>query len=108
MTNILDVAETFLYDAEKEELVGKCGQGRLSLVAKGSGRVFCLGKQWQLSRVVWAVAKKEDPGNCLIRHINGDEHDNRPGNLRKLTRMANARLNGKRASLPECFRCVEE
>jgi len=94
--NILEAASHFYYDADNETLVGKHGE-RYSLVQSGRfktmQRVPYLGQKWALSRLVWAVVHKEDPGKFLIRHLSEDRYDHRPCNLKKLTAIANGRMN---------------
>lgn len=47
------------------------------------------GTSYLLSRVVYAVANKVDPGKLFVDHINGDPTDDRPSNLRLATNSEN-------------------
>lgn len=47
------------------------------------------GRKYQLHRIIWLLTHGDWPRGC-IDHINGDRTDNRPANLRDVTRQENS------------------
>ena len=79
----------------KEERIGKTWNSRFSgQVAgtpnKGYLMVYLKGSQFAAHRIVWAMAKGEQPP-AVIDHINGNPLDNRIENLRESTPQDNAK-----------------
>lgn len=54
--------------------------------------------QFFVHRLIWRLVHGEDPGPLDVDHINGDQGDNRPCNLRLATRAQNCRNQGPRVT----------
>ena len=54
--------------------------------------------QYFVHRLIWRLVHGEDPGVLDVDHINGDQGDNRPCNLRLATRAENCRNQGPRVT----------
>lgn len=70
---------------EKGDIAGvknKCGY--YVVTVKNSGNIL-------VHRVVWGLLKNEDPGNCVIDHLDGNRENNIITNLRKIMPDENSR-----------------
>lgn len=87
--------ERFNYDPETGSLIWRTSPAirRLGKEAGtesgGHRKVFLLGKQYEVHRVIWAMVTGEWP-STQIDHKNLDGTDNRWGNLRLATKSQNA------------------
>jgi len=53
------------------------------------GSIYFGGKEYALSRIVFALANGYDPGSRDVDHIDGDRSNNNPSNLRAITHAQN-------------------
>jgi hypothetical protein len=67
-----------------------CGKEAFTAIKHGYFSARILGRGYLKHRVIWAFTRGDWPIN-FIDHINGDTRDNRPENLRDVTRQENAR-----------------
>jgi hypothetical protein len=92
--NVDSVRAVYKYEAEDELLRNTVTGRTIDLRTKqkyGYARLKINGISYQLSRIVWAVCKGEDPGTMVIDHIDRDKQNNTIGNLRCVTQADNNR-----------------
>lgn len=92
---LLELAKShFKYCAVRKKLFYRTGIVRGHAVRQRHGNDYLVtsywGLSWRIHRLVWMLANDAPlPHDDEIDHINGMKHDNRAGNLRKVTRGQN-------------------
>lgn len=99
MTSVLDLNAMFSYDRDTGKLFWreqpsnnvKVGEEAGWIDNSGYRRVLWRGAKYQVHRLVWDILHPEDPvlEHEEIDHLDRDRLNNRPGNLRKVSRMLN-------------------
>lgn len=103
-TSISQLHDKFDFDLKTGAIYNKKTGNRVDIVHHFAGQnssntrykqinYYYQGNTYKLSahRVIWAVVNKKWPDDgVVIDHINSDTHDNRPSNLREISRSGNA------------------
>ena len=111
MRNKIDVEKVqkrYIYDAEAECLRDMESGTEIALHSQreyGYKRIDIDGVTYQLSRIVWAIVKGEDPGDMDIDHDDRNKNDNTIGNLRCVTTSDNNK--NRLCTYPAPARCVQ-
>ena len=79
------VESNFTYDPVEGVLYSRHGN-KLGHQEKSSGavKVRCGRRTVTIQRICWFLYYREDPINYMIEHIDGNQHNNRIENLRKV------------------------
>jgi hypothetical protein len=85
--------ELFTYDSESGQLIArisrkgplKAGMPVGSLTNSGYLNTKVDGRRYPVSRIIWKLVTGEDPGDCVVDHIDMDKLNNRFSNLRLAT-----------------------